>query len=114
MNVERILHLADIIETQPHTSAEAESGFSMQDYTHRCGTPSCIAGWANSVFEAVDLNSGEVAAVILGLDFEQESSLFYPSGYSEASKHTPAQAARTLRHLAATGEVDWSLPVEES
>lgn len=48
------------------------------------------------------------AASKLGLDFDTSSNLFYPD-HDDYDSITPQQAGRTLRHLAATGEVDWTV-----
>lgn len=46
----RINAVADIIAETPHvhtwSSEDNLCGFNMAGYTHLCGTPSCIAGWA--------------------------------------------------------------------
>lgn len=125
MNKERILALADLIEKQPHTPVQAESGFNMADLVRECGTPACIAGWAAweeegrpAAVSAPDTGwcLERKAQQYLGLAPSGEAelsdtaySLFYPEGdqvgfYDEI---TPAQAAACLRHLAETGEVDW-------
>jgi len=130
MNIDRINDLADLIEKQPHgPSLEKEGGFNMENYFHRCGTPSCIAGWACAM--AVDEYGPELKAKAkaayrgphiawsdwlpadyLGLDRDKSFHLFAPDG--DWSRITPSQAAATLRHLAKTGEVDWSVAVEGS
>jgi len=46
MNIENILRLADLIEGQEHTDYFAENGFNMGCVNHKCGTPSCIEGFA--------------------------------------------------------------------
>lgn len=70
MNTDRILALADLIESLPHTSTGAKDGFCMSSYTHNCNTPSCIAGWA--AFEAkggiITLDIHYDAKAYLGLD----------------------------------------------
>lgn len=118
MNVERINALADLIEAQPHSE---EKGFHMNHVVHGCGTPSCIAGWAEWENEGRPASltfSGEGflenAAKYLGIgeyDYDNKklkaTKLFYPGKTYYYS--TPAHAAKVLRHLAATGEVDWSI-----
>jgi hypothetical protein len=116
MNVERILELADLIEKQPHTTEEADDGFSMDWFTHDCGTPSCIGGWAiflqsrdRKILDVVSESGGkfsEVAASVLGLGEFEASELFFPT-IVDMDQITPADAAYTLRHLAKTGEVVW-------
>jgi hypothetical protein len=118
VNVERILALADLIEKQPHTKIEDDSGFNMDRYRHDCGTPACIAGWAASV------ESGNIGGYIpgagytwataqnfLGLRETQAQHLFAPYGADfdlyDWVDITPKMAATTLRNLAETGEVNW-------
>lgn len=115
MNKKRILALADLIEQQQHTSFSAESGFSMSSYVHECGTPSCIAGWASWLsFGKAPVLADEIllfdrARGYLGLKEDAAKSLFLPANYQDQDLYTPTQAAETLRHLAKTGEVDWSV-----
>ena len=110
MNKERILELADLIEKQPHTEIDADSGFNMLDFNHLCGTPSCIAGWA--VFQSngnLEYVNSEEARIALGLNRLQCEDLFFAwSSNLSLEDITPAHAAFTLRHLAETGVVDWS------
>jgi hypothetical protein len=120
MNKERILALADIIEKQPHVEHTAAKGFNMWGYRHPCGSPSCIAGWAIHSFPRVRSDEGPQshAAKILGISWDEASPLFDPEHYVEGVMDmrsiTPAHAAAVLRHLASSGEVDWSVgaPVE--
>jgi hypothetical protein len=107
VNVERILALADLIEKQPHTSFNADSGFTMEKWTHHCGTPACIAGWAE--FEAKRTTGANVDAdEYLGLSIDQAEDLFFMwDSEISLTETTPSQAATTLRHLAETGEVIW-------
>lgn len=112
MNKERILELADVIEKQPHTTRHSEGGFNMSCYTHECGTPSCIAGWATSHWgiDAPSSGMADAAAELLGISKEAADDLFLMPAFSmhEMNRIKPSQAARTLRHLAENGEVDWS------
>lgn len=128
MNKDRILALADLIETLPDAeSSFATSGFDMRYVTHECGTPSCIAGWA--AWEAQgrpefvkdpnerDFYSIErLAAKYLGLPTTGISTLafplFYPQdangqNYESYDGLTSATVAKTLRHFAETGEIRW-------
>lgn len=115
MNTDNIRRLADIIEQQPHTTVSALSGFTMLNWTHDCGTPACIAGWANYLHnsdgrEQVRMESAYRARLWLGLGEEDADELF---GIGEddpgLESVTPTHAAAVLRHLADTGEVDWSV-----
>lgn len=127
MNVENILKVADAIERH-----EIEwLGFSMNSWFDenepKCGTTACIAGWAVAVevgqdaierildkqrsseisLSRIDLVDGrpvdERAIEFLGLDYSQCDGLFYEWNANAT------QAVAVLRHLAATGEVDWSI-----
>lgn len=116
MKTELILELANLVEAQPHTDRKASSGFSMVAMTHDCGTPACIAGWAAweargrpSAFKSD--NCFMIGREYLDINTDQAFRLFMPRDWEE-NKHTPAQAARTLRHLARTGEVVWNLTAE--
>lgn len=120
MYKERILALADHIEKLPHIDdiEEARPHFTMSRYFNPCGSPSCIAGHAICMFsdkkfeDVYDYEFSE-AAEVLGLDWETADKLFTPSAL-DTGKHwpqiTPKEAARTLRHLAETGEVKWFNP----
>lgn len=125
MNKDKILAVADAIEQH----AIAKLGFSMLTYFdgletggrsassvdksgHECGTVACIAGWAC----ALDVGLSEAAGIrspfmhartILGLDERQATLLFIPDPLN-FDAITPADAAKVLRTLAETGDVDWS------
>ena len=115
MNVERILQLADIIEVQPHVEVGADEGFNMAGWKHPCGTPSCIAGWAAKMSGEYDEDTGlgnmtaKLAREWMDLGIVQSDRLFTPILIPPLSNITPSQAAKTLRHLAHTGEVKWEL-----
>lgn len=95
-----------------------------------CNSSCCIAGAAVQFFGDVqavadaDAEFGLTTAYIdfglihteagslLGLPWRLSTKLFLPSWYLESGEHLkdfndPAWAARTIRHLIATGEVDW-------
>lgn len=110
MNTERILALADAIE-----AGRDDLGFNMRYYFakdtaqdksgHSCGTTACIAGWAKFLESgSADWASRESAAKWLDLDFVTSYKLTQ-EGFNADNK----QAARTLRHLAKTGFVNWDL-----
>lgn len=77
-----------------------------------CGSTACIAGWAAAMgapetvqAEGSQRNTIYLAAKnFLGLDEEQANDLFY----SNTWMNDPKDAAKVVRHLAATNEVDWS------
>lgn len=116
---ERILRLADKIERlRPYE-------FDVARWLSASGGPSCIASWAVATFHGDPKTSDDIgwtAHCLLGLDLEQARALFTPrtcdiypdiadDDFSEidAARHriTRQWAAATLRHLAATGMVDW-------
>ncbi len=130
MNAERINQVADAIEQ--HTIPWL--GFNMQGYIHmageetpdmsfhNCGTVACIAGWTMAIkhgeavlqalrdedgtLDATDVageNVDDGAKEWLGLDEKQRTFLFYKWDA------TAEEAVRTLRHLALTGVVDWTV-----
>lgn len=124
VNAQNILKVADAIEQ--HTIADL--GFNMVMWRqfarddapdmsgHNCGTTACVAGWACAVLlndlEAVDaLGMTEMGRDFFGLDHDQSFELFIAQGRAESDMADVPQdqAIRTLRHLAATGEVDWTV-----
>lgn len=125
MNKERILELADHLERLMDPATETEAGFSMSiwdsegedlrgqypDHSgHDCGTLCCIAGWTERLWPEPDDYAGD----ILGLSRAMSYDLFEPrESYPDPYTSTPRRAAAVLRHLAATGEVDWSIPEPE-
>lgn len=120
MEVGRIRKLASAIEKQPHVAPSADKGFNMWGYNHPCGTPSCIAGWAIYKFKSTRPGPFETkhdhAARILNLDDRRALRLFDPEHYGsmeDMRQVTPNHAAAVLRHLADTGEVDWSVGAHE-
>jgi hypothetical protein len=120
---ENILRVADAIETHSIPGL----GFNMGAYIgpatehakdlsgHRCGTIACIAGWTYAVRNKVQSPEPvptldfdyDAEGVWLGLNDDLTHDLFH--GYSNSRLVKPAQAVRTLRHLAATGEVSWEV-----
>lgn len=110
MNIDRINALADLIEQQPHTSIHAMDGFNMSGWTHTCGTPSCIAGWARHMSGQTEPSAWTIGEEWLGLTETQSDELFLMTDSDISFEDvTPAHAAAVLRHLAATGTVDWSI-----
>lgn len=121
MNIPRLLELADAIE---HATLAAQGiGFNMSDWVstcdddmsgHSCKTTACIAGWAVELFTMKRIlpeTCEDIAAEVLGLDdYETQEALFYAGNIkaSEMDDITNTHAATVLRHLAKTGEVDWS------
>lgn len=131
MNREMILRVADAIEAAAKPDAKPSIGFNMESFVneaasefepdqtgHQCGTTACIAGWAMHL-SGDDLSRVEYltsngcirrGAAILGLDFDDADDLFTVCDDSLSLEEiTPSQAVSVLRHLAETGDVDWSI-----
>lgn len=118
---DRILRLASTVELQPDVPEGSDSGFSMTDLTHPCGTPSCLAGWCLEQMHAEEFNV-DVMTPEDYLGLPRFHDLFIPEsdqcGYGWAenpgSPHhiTAKHAAECLRHYADTGEVNWRAAAE--
>lgn len=125
MNIERILQLADYIEYHPEKFNMSEwmsenirmLDVEAEELYHMCGTSACIAGHAVAMFRP-DINLKEFCDFagegksILGLDDLDGAYyiLFNPSKAAhgiDVKDVTNLHAAKCLRHLAATGKVDW-------
>ena len=127
MNRENVLKVADAIEQH----SIPDLGFNMSQWVgrdgeysdrsgHQCQTTACIAGWAAAVatgktmapngpydFGATDGAGYRKAAVTIAREFmglTQDHLFWGGNGYT-----TPLKAVAVLRHLAETGEVDWSV-----
>jgi hypothetical protein len=137
MIVERLVKLAQILEddAQSGNLPEGIERFSMSfgilftgesKVRNECNTVCCIAGLAALTFskdkvdqwfdvdvKLLELRSAnwpliaDEAEELLGLSPDQSLALFTPSGYGAGDYDNPAWAARTIRHLIATGRVDW-------
>ena len=120
MKTERILEIADLIEAGRDDMTFDMTTFGTADT--ECGTAACIAGWAVARYGACGqqhdfdherpLRAGvdEYARRGLCLTEEEARSLFLPNPRRDGlglAEVTADHAVRTLRHLAATGEVDW-------
>lgn len=132
MNTENILKLAAFLEALPPenfdmnywffdhgTRSQLRAGqgrFDREVFSPEaavgCGICACIGGWTEIVFPRSD-GVEHLTAVREALDLKlgQTSALCYPDFRPEngPAKAAPDRAARVLRHLAATGEVDWSI-----
>lgn len=115
-NVENCEKLARVIEDLELSNLQDNSGFCMTGHQHYCGTPSCISGWAAHIClgtkaKGFEGDIDEVSADFLGIELNRAGTheLFYPSVSDPWDKITPTQAAKVLRHLAATGETDWTV-----
>jgi len=126
MNKENVLKVADAIEQH----SIPELGFNMnyglvsrsdniKDLSgYNCDTVACIAGWCNMLTKPdARFSDFDAAREFLGLDPKAASELFYASSQWEfeggdhtyLERITPSKAAVVLRHLAETGEVNWSV-----
>lgn len=121
----------------PVTGFDMSRGVAIDD--KGCGTVCCIAG---AVCQFEGITNAEVAGMlaekgwgelgwwdtggvasqaqeILGLTSEQADSLFTPEGYASEEWEdayrplTAALAARVIRHLIATGDVNWELQYDQ-
>ena len=127
MNTERILELAGHIEDEATTFDMSKYWFGGCHARNICESASCLAGHAVVYFGDTDLlkqsalmNLGQslfafanwthdFAAELLGLGKEQAHDLFIPDeDMFDYTEITQQEAAKVLRHLAATGKVDWA------
>jgi hypothetical protein len=120
----RLCQLAGVLESERKLRRAGVHQFDMTTWIsaaydescNKCGTAACIGGTASILFNvrAGDYLSYSVAAY-LGLTVPQSDKLFrpwnarqrLPKGTRYWSKVTGKQAAKTIRHFVATGEVDW-------
>ena len=112
MNKRNIEKLASVIENQPDVKTSDEEGFCMRTIYHDCGTPACIKGWNSFLFDYSPMQC------TLGIPLYDAKELTTPDNdyayYSETDPDNPEfisakRAAKVLRNLAKTGEVDWSI-----
>lgn len=125
MNKERLLQLADFLET-PEVAEHFNMEYSFyigrsdvdtednaREALHKCGTAACIGGWAIALFQPNTKVSdvlAYMAAPLLGINDEDAHALFYSF---TNSRITPIQAAGVIRNFVATGYVDW-IPVRSA
>ena len=127
MNIERLNIIAEWLEAgAPHKNGVV--GFYMPVFfreDNECGTIACIGGCAVQWWGDEKLlkdywkhKEKENVANLLRLDVDTANALFYPDSYPEdrdgkgpllnrLEEVTPAWAARCIRKLMETGEVDW-------
>jgi hypothetical protein len=125
MNIERLTEVAEWLEAgAPERKFDMRTffDFDAKQPQNWCGTSCCIGGYVLSkyvydnpidYFESVD--SDEVqAGNALGLTQEQWRALFFiydmktSIAYRASWKDvTPAQAAKAVRNLIATGDTNW-------
>lgn len=127
MNIDRLTEIADWLDQGAPEKAHVTK-FDMANFIEDagkpnsgCGTACCIAGAAiqfsraipfesySQAMESTDLDEGFVdeAASILDLEIDQAEALFYARNTGDLRSISPAWAARCIRKLIATGEVDW-------
>lgn len=133
MNPERILAVADAIENNTIQHLDFNLRFMTEPQANGCGSLACVAGYTlaikNGEFKAIRENGSsaafDAAAVEagdwLGLSKTEREMLFFPDSHGgpydtgwfdcmyDLEDVPKEQAVRTLRHLAATGEVDWTV-----
>ena len=132
MRKDRLLRLADRLELtrnrrdgMPCPPDHNELLFNMGEYLHQSwqGTTGCIAGRARIMSQEDteefphDNNPDEhpvmaIARQYLDLTQEEAKNLFAPSKYLGTlirRSLTAQQAAQTVRRLAETGKIDWSI-----
>lgn len=133
MNTERILILADFIESLPDErldmcywakdeDGDENLGLSPATVLHNCGTAACLGGYTEALFNPTRTGfrgtlglwtpdaplPSDSAGTLLGLTVAQAHNLFMPPHANGAwDCITPAIAADTLRRLAETGQVEW-------
>ncbi|TIQ64400.1 MAG: hypothetical protein E5X41_17215 [Mesorhizobium sp.] len=140
MNVIAINNLAAFLENIPskhdrgfNMTSYVAAGVSVEQTNvgFQCNSTACIAGWASLVLgengeimktarktSEVDDFYEDFATELLGLDYRTGLELFEPMNQivelmeADWDEVTPRQAAKVLRHLARTGEVDWSIALE--
>lgn len=107
MNIERLTIIAEWLEAGAPEKGGVK-GFNMANLG-RCGTVCCIAGTADVWWgdEGPAHENRYICQNTLGLTNQQARKLFTPLGYT-AGELSPEHAARCVRNLIATGEVDWS------
>lgn len=133
MNKTRILNLADHLESSKVVNAFSMSCYSREDviYNNPCNSAGCIAGHTYFLFVNGEINLNEVnpneihskAKEALGITHAQASDLFTPctgavdedrkhahwlSNRRELSYISRFRAAKVLRHMVETGEIDWA------
>jgi hypothetical protein len=130
LNVERLNELADFIDGtkrvpfrdgQPVCKSirKPAKWFNMATWFRKmsrmgrngpvdCGSVGCIAGWARDIYGSGKGEALKEGQQLLGLTSDQADALFFAHGIARKSLISPHRAAKVLRRLAKTGEVDWS------
>lgn len=89
-----------------------EDGNETFDENQACGSVCCMAGALAQTFGNIKTTIHghgifDVARELVGLNLNDAVDLFVPA--LDLHSITPRQAARVVRHLLATGEIDWSI-----
>lgn len=112
MNIDRLTTIAEWLEAgAPHR--DGVDGFDMSCWVKveaACGTTCCIAGAAATFFTATTYPGFSAGQKVLDLSSGKAQTLFCPHidrHVESLDAITPAWAARCIRKLIATGEVDW-------
>ena len=114
MNKENVLALAERmegLEEYDDATNNRDNMYSQREWVFGCGSPACIAGHAAAMLGTgivTNSNADRMAMEFLGIDWHEAHDLFdsMPNTYFE-NDPSPKDAACVLRHLAATGKVDW-------
>jgi hypothetical protein len=133
LNVERLNELADFIDGTKRIQWDSNNGnpvcaavrkphkwFNMSTWFRKvtrknragetvdCGTVGCIAGWANTLYgNGAPGQWQERGRELLGLTYDQADELFFARDIKRKSLLSPHRAAKVLRRLAKTGQVNW-------
>lgn len=129
MNTDRLLKLADFLDTVPvkkfdlsHWIGWDELDFetrppTLDDLEHNCHTTACAIGWACTIPEFQDaglvLDDGEpffdghwdtqAAANFFDIEYLEASHLFYSSAYRGNNRTRPSTVAKRIRKLVSDG-----------
>lgn len=95
----------------PAAKANPDMAKLFQHGPPKCDTVACMGGHCNILWGNGSLQDEQGAAASLGLDYADANRLFYPNTVrlGKWDDITPKKAARVLRHLVKTGEIDWTL-----
>jgi hypothetical protein len=104
---ERCKMLADFIRALPHVSVDPK-GFDMNYAVHNCGSPSCIAGWANSMLTEEAQKQAEcwteAIEFLIGCS-EHQARRLYNGDFRRKASHLsnvmPSEAADAIEALIA-------------
>ncbi len=106
VNFEKLLELADRFDSLPNEE------FNQSKYKFDDGRPADIAGHAVAldydISKVITMDVYRYARQILGLDKKQAFRLFHKVSFNYMKNPlVPSEAAKVLRNLVKTGEVNW-------